>query len=204
MVGKETDIVWVNQFDEPSFKEFYDKFTKLEKDPSISVIPVVIDSYGGQVYTMLAMRDMIKSSPKQVATIIIGKAMSCGAYLAAAGTPGLRFSAPNASIMLHQVSGAAIGKTEDIVNDAKVYASLNSNVAKRLSEDIGMTHENTIKLIKGGDNVDQYISPQKALTIGLIDQIAVPRVLVQAPQEVLVTISNKGNKNERKATRTKK
>ena len=73
-------IIRVNRFDEKSANEFSHKMA-LAHSTGQKVIPVVIDSYGGQVYSLMSMIAAIESSELPVATIVEGKAMSCGAVL---------------------------------------------------------------------------------------------------------------------------
>src|SRR5262245_4611726 len=68
------------------------------------VVPVVIDSYGGQVYSLMHMLDTLKACPVPVATIVKGKAMSCGQIFAAAGTRGYRYVGPDSTTLLHEMS----------------------------------------------------------------------------------------------------
>ena len=81
-------FIYVTDFDDETVKDFYVKFTSLEFDTKVKIIPIIINSYGGQVYSLLAMLDMISSSKKTICTVATGKAMSCGSILLAAGTPG--------------------------------------------------------------------------------------------------------------------
>ena len=74
------------------------------------VIPVVIDSYGGQVYSLMSMIAAIESAELPVATIVEGKAMSCGAVLLSFGEQGMRFADPHATVMIHDVSSGGYGK----------------------------------------------------------------------------------------------
>ena len=71
--------VLVNKFDEDSAKLFRNRL-QIALNSGQPVIPVVIDSYGGQVYSLLSMIGTIKASPVPcVATVLTGKAMSCAA-----------------------------------------------------------------------------------------------------------------------------
>ena len=67
-------IITVNKFNEDAVKKFRTDMN-MAVNSGQSVIPVVIDSYGGQVYSLMAMVSMIKACPLPVATIIQGKAM---------------------------------------------------------------------------------------------------------------------------------
>ena len=63
-------IVRVNKFDEESA----DKFTKLVGEAHNTgqpVIPIVIDSYGGQVYSLMAMIAAIKSAELPIANELL-------------------------------------------------------------------------------------------------------------------------------------
>ena len=92
-------IIRVNKFDEESAKEFTDLMSRAQNTGQ-SVIPLVIDSYGGQVYSLMAMISAIKASRVPVATIIEGKAMSCGAILFSFGAEGKRYMDPDATLMI--------------------------------------------------------------------------------------------------------
>ena len=73
-------IVRVNKFDEDAAKEFQAKIAQAHNTGQ-TVIPVVIDSYGGQVYSLMSMISGIQHAEIPVATVVEGKAMSCGAIL---------------------------------------------------------------------------------------------------------------------------
>ena len=77
-------IVRVNKFDEDSAKKFSLELAQAHNTGQ-KVIPVVIDSYGGQVYSLMSMISAIKHSELPIATIVEGKAMSCGAVLLSCG-----------------------------------------------------------------------------------------------------------------------
>jgi ATP-dependent protease ClpP protease subunit len=106
-------IIRVNKFDEDSAKEF-NQHMSIAQCTGQNVIPVVIDSYGGEVYSLMTMIDSIKASRVPVATIVEGKAMSCGAVLLTCGAPGMRFASPHSTIMIHEVASAGRGKVEEI------------------------------------------------------------------------------------------
>lgn len=172
----ESKCVWVSEFDEDSAARFYDKFLELEKDPEVQIIPIFINSYGGQVYALTAMRDLIKSSPKPVATIAVGMAMSCGASLLACGTKGLRFASPDADILIHQVSGGTWGKTADIEESARQYKRMNQKMLENLAKDTGKPKDYFQKRINKMANVDWTVDAEEAKRLGLIDHVSIPRL----------------------------
>lgn len=187
-MGKEEGYIWVTDFNDQSLKEFYHKFEELESNPSVGVIPVVISSYGGEVYSMIAMRDLIKSSKKAVMTIVLGKAMSCGAVLAAAGTKGMRFISPESEFMIHEASTQTYGKTSDIKNEAQSLDLLNDKVLSFLAKDSGSTILKLKKQMNLKNNTDWYLSAADAVKMGFADEVAIPRLFVE-PSRVGIMIA---------------
>lgn len=180
----DTPLVSITSFDEEMISVFYNKITELEQDPTIGVIPILISSYGGDAHTLNAMRDIIKSCAKPVATIALGKAMSAGACLLAAGTPGYRFASKHTSIMVHEVStghGAPASKATDVQENASYVKSLNRTMLQNLSADMGASLKTVENLIKRKNNADWFITPQQAQKLGLIDHVMVPRLGVVPP-----------------------
>ena len=109
-------MIRVNEFTEDSAAEFAQK-VGLAHNTGQKIIPVIIDSYGGQVYSLMSMIAAIKASEIPVATIVEGKAMSCGAILASFGSEGLRFMDKDSTMMIHDVSSYAFGKIEELKSD---------------------------------------------------------------------------------------
>ena len=68
-------IVRVNKFDEESAKEFDSQISHAHNTGQ-EIIPIIIDSYGGQVYSLMSMISSIKSSSLPIATIVEGKKVS--------------------------------------------------------------------------------------------------------------------------------
>jgi ATP-dependent Clp protease, protease subunit len=173
--SSDSKMVWVTEFDSDAVIRFYDKFLELEKDQETQIIPVFINSYGGDVYALTAMRDLIKSSHKPVATIGVGMAMSCGASLLAAGTKGYRFVSKDIHILIHQVSSFSVGKTADVTESAKITAMLNKKLFQNLADDSGRTVKEFEDKIKSKHNADWTLTGNTARQWGLVDHIGIPR-----------------------------
>ena len=170
------DYIWVTDFDDISLERFTQKFMRLERDPAIQVIPIYISSYGGEAYALGAMRDLIKSSTKPVSTIAVGKAMSCGVFLLAAGTKGLRFASENTEIMIHEVASGEWGKATEMIQAAADLDRLNKKFFKNFADDIGQSPEFIQAEMDKRKNVDWYLDAKQALKLGVIDDISIPRV----------------------------
>ena len=73
-----------------------------------------INSPGGSVPSMLAIRDLMRLVPCDVTTLALGLACSAGQFLLSAGTKGKRFALPHARILMHRGSAGIGGSAVDI------------------------------------------------------------------------------------------
>ena len=96
-------VIRVNKFDEASARSFSNLMTKAQNTGQ-PIVPIVIDSYGGQVYSLMSMVSDINSSRVPVATIVQGKDMSCGALLFSFGAEGHRYMDTDSTLIIHDVS----------------------------------------------------------------------------------------------------
>ena len=122
-------VVRVNKFNEDAAKKFTQDMASAHNSGQ-NIIPIVIDSYGGQVYSLMSMISDIKSSDLPVATIVEGKAMSCGAVLFTFGENGHRYMAPDATVMIHDVSsGGTMPQLGDAAGAAASAAASSASIA---------------------------------------------------------------------------
>jgi len=170
-------VIRVRKFDEPAAKEFSSLMAKahLTGQP---VVPVVIDSYGGQVYSLMSMISDIQSSQLPVATIVQGKAMSCGALLFSFGNEGMRYMDPHATVMIHDVSSGAFGKIEELKADTKEAERLNKKLYYMMAENCGKNKTYFLKLIHEKGHADWYLDSTECLEHGLAQKIGVPHLSV--------------------------
>jgi len=171
-------IIRVNKFDEDSAKDFSNAMS-VAQSTGQPIIPVVIDSFGGAVYSLMSMVANIKASNIPVATIVEGKAMSCGALLFSYGTSGYRFMDKHATIMIHDVSSGARGKIEEIKADAKEGDRLNQLVYREMAANCGKEPEFFLKQIHDRSHADWYLDAEEAQTIGLANHLRVPCLKVK-------------------------
>jgi ATP-dependent Clp protease, protease subunit len=83
------------------------------EDPAAD-IALWINSPGGSVPSMLAIRDVMRLVPCDVATLALGLACSAGQFLLSAGAKGKRFALPHARILMHRGSAGIGGSAVDI------------------------------------------------------------------------------------------
>jgi ATP-dependent Clp protease protease subunit len=172
-------IVLVNKFNEQAVKQFRDEFMDAHETGQ-EIIPIIIDSFGGSVYSVLAMADIIKSSNKTVATIVMGKAMSCGAVLLTCGDEGYRFASPASTIMIHDVALGTYGKIEEIKADSKEGERLNKLIFALMEKNCGLQKDTLLnKLRKEHNSADWFLTPQQAKKNNIVNHIKVPKLVTK-------------------------
>jgi len=170
-------IVTVNKFDEKSAKDFQDKISQAHNTGQ-KIIPVVIDSYGGQVYSLMAMISAIRHSEIPIATIVEGKAMSCGAILFSFGEQGLRFMDPDATVMIHDVSSMEYGKVEEIKASAEETDRLNQKVYTMMARNCGKKDDYFLKKVHAKGHADWFLDATESKKHGLANQLRVPKISI--------------------------
>jgi len=137
-------------------------------------INLYINSPGGSVDDTLAIYDTMRFLNCDVATYCIGRAMSGGAIVLAAGTKGKRFSLPHAKVMIHQPFGGVYGQTSDIQIQAEEILKTKRTLNEILAKHTGKTPEQ----VEIDSERDRYFSAQEAKAYGLVDD-----VIEQAPRD---------------------
>jgi len=172
-------VIHVNKFNEAAVKQFKDDFLEAHETGQ-DLIPIVIDSFGGTVYAVLAMADLIKSTDKTVATIAIGKAMSCGAILLTCGNEGYRYASQTSTIMIHDVSMMTWGKMEEIKADAKEGERLNKLVFNMMEKNCNLDKGTLLdKLRTDYNSADWFLTAQQAKRLNIINHIKVPKLITK-------------------------
>ena len=180
---KSPTIARVNKFDEKSAKEFHEQIA-LAHNTGQKIIPVVIDSYGGHVYSLMSMISAIKHAELPVATIVEGKAMSCGAILFSFGEEGYRFMDPNATVMIHDVSSMERGKVEEIKASAEETDRLNKIVYEMMAINCGKRKDHFLKLVHKKGHADWYLDADEAKKHNLANQLRVPTLRVKIDVDI--------------------
>jgi ATP-dependent Clp endopeptidase proteolytic subunit ClpP len=177
--NKDVQPILVNVVNEQAVEKFYKKFNECIS-AELPFIPIYIDSYGGNIHSLFAMLDIIDSSPVPVATICVGKAMSCGAILLASGAKGYRYAGAQSRILLHEASAGSVGKVSDMEQDIKHAQDLNRSIYdlldKRTANKKGFFQDK----LKANKNSDLHVTPIQAKSWGIIDKIGVPRLVAEA------------------------
>jgi ATP-dependent Clp protease protease subunit len=130
-------------------------------------IRMYINSPGGQVYAGMAIYDTMQQVPCPVSTVAVGFTASFGTILLTAGTKGMRYALPNATVHLHQPLGGARGQASDIAIQAQEILRLRTDLNKILSYHTGQT----IERIQKDTDRDLYMTAAQARDYGLVDEV---------------------------------
>ena len=180
---QEPVIIVVNEFNEESAAAFSTAMS-LAQNSGQKVVPVIIDSFGGQVYSLMSMIASINSSTIPVATIVQGKAMSCGAILASFGEEGLRFMDKHSTMMIHDVSSFAFGKIEELKSDVRESERLNKKVYQMMARNCGKSDEYFTNLIHDKGHADWFLDAEEAKEHNIIQQVRIPHLTGKIKVEI--------------------
>lgn len=139
----------------------------LEAEDPEKDISIYINSPGGSITAGMAIYDVMQFIKPDVQTVCIGMAASMGAFLLAAGTKGKRYALPNAEVMIHQPLGGAQGQATEIEIAAKRILFLREKLNQILAERTGQS----LEVISKDTDRDNFMTAERALEYGLIDQI---------------------------------
>src|ERR1700751_5944454 len=139
----------------------------LEADNPKKEISMYINSPGGVVTSGLAIYDTMQFIRPKVSTLCVGQAASMGSLLLCAGEKDMRFTLPNARIMVHQPSGGFQGQATDIM----LHAQEILNLKKRLNEIYVKHTGQTYKTIEDALERDKFLTAEDARAFGLVDKV---------------------------------
>ena len=176
-------IVRVNKFDEESAKKFVGEVAQAHNTGQ-KVIPIVIDSYGGQVYALMTMIAAIKDAELPVATIVEGKAMSCGAVLFTFGEEGMRFMDTDATVMIHDVSSGCWGKIEELKADVAEAERLDEKIFTMMARNCGKKDDYFKKKVFNKKHADWFMDAQEAKKHGLVNHLRVPKLNIKVDVDI--------------------
>ena len=146
------------------------------EDPDAD-ITLWIHSPGGSVPAMLAIRDLMRTVPCDVATVAFGLACSAGQFLLSAGTKGKRRALPHSRILLHQGSAGIGGTAVDVELQAADLRHTRDTVLGLIAEDTGQPLDRVFE-----DSLhDRWYSSEEALAYGFIDEITTGFAAVLPP-----------------------
>lgn len=139
----------------------------LESEDPEAPITMYINSPGGSISDGMAIYDVMNKIKCPVITVCTGMAASMGAFLLSAGSKGKRYCLPNSTVMIHQPLGGAQGQATEIEIAARRILKLRQKLYTIIAANSGQTFDT----IADACERDNYLEPEEALKLGLIDAI---------------------------------
>ena len=142
-----------------------------DKEPPYDPIKFYISTYGGSADEMFAIYDMmsILKGKCEIETVGLGKVMSAGTLLLAAGTKGKRKIGRHCRVMIHAVAAGSAGELHDIENEVKSIKHIQEMYIGALARETCMTKRTIQKLLDRRVNV--YLTAEEAVEYGIADEI---------------------------------
>ena len=130
-------------------------------------IDLYIQSPGGSVYAGLAIHDAMKMISAPVSTVAVGFCGSMATALLTAGTAGMRYALPQATIHMHPTGGGAKGYTEDV----RIATREQERLQAQLFHIMGKNTGHSWKEIEDYFIRDRFLNALQAKEFGLIDEV---------------------------------
>jgi len=140
----------------------------LAADDPAADIALWINSPGGSVPSMLAIRDTMRLVPCDVSTLALGLACSAGQFLLSAGTKGKRFALPHSRILMHQGSAGIGGSAVEVEVQANDLRHTRDTVLGLIAQDTGQP----VDRIFEDSRHDRWYTAREAMDYGFVDSIA--------------------------------
>lgn len=170
---KVTDIISaIMVLSEPKKKKVKDEEgNETEVEEPVKPIEFMLNTPGGNADEMFALYDVMRLYRDKcpINTFGIGKVMSAGVLLLAAGTKGQRRIGKHCRVMIHSVIGGSAGSYHNLENEMEEIRYIQKTYLKALSDETGTSYNQLRKMIDRKVNV--YLSAEEAVKLGIADII---------------------------------
>jgi len=156
-------IISINEHDEYLKKIYEIHNITYEPKP----IKMVIDSYGGQVYSCFGLLSVMERNQTPIHTIVTGCAMSCGFMMLICGHK--RFAHKLSTPLYHQASSGSWGKLKDMEEDIKETQRLQA-LLESITLDKTTISAKRLKEVYE-KKFDWFMTAEEALKLGVVDEI---------------------------------
>ena len=132
---------------------------------------MIISTYGGSASDMFGIYDMMRTvrDDCEIHTTGLGKVMSAGVLILAAGTKGKRRIGKNCRVMIHSVVGGTHGAMHNLENEMDEIRWIQERYIETLVAESDMTKAMVKKML--GRKVNIYLTAQQAVEYGIADEV---------------------------------
>jgi ATP-dependent Clp protease, protease subunit len=153
-------------------KDRKDRMLSEEKE-SVEIPPIefIVSTEGGNVQDMFSVYDCMRTIKDQVdiETFGLGKVMSAGILLLAAGTKGKRKVGKYCRLMMHSVQGGQFGSIMELETDIKEVRWYQNQFIDALASETKLSKREVTNIFRR--KTDTYFDAEKALEWGIVDEI---------------------------------
>ena len=134
-------------------------------------IEIMISSPGGQASEMFAIYDIMRyhRETQPLETFALGKVMSAGVLILAAGTKGYRKIGKHCRVMIHQCHAGSLGSVSTLKVEMKEIDKLQEEYFRALEAETNLNYSQLKRLVARNQNV--YFSAEEAVEYGIADII---------------------------------
>jgi len=175
-IPESRSIMFVGEVTEDKAAEFISALlvlaqTKDEEAERADDIKIYVNTYGGSADEMFAIYDIMTWCKEHcdIQTIGLGKVMSAGTLILAAGTKGKRSITAHCRVMMHSVNGGHAGELHNLQNEMEQMAGLQDSYIQAMSNETNMTKRQLQTLINKKINI--YLDAEEAIGKGLADEV---------------------------------
>ena len=175
-IPESRSIMFVGEVTEDKAAEFISALlvlaqTKDDEAERADDIKIYINTYGGSADEMFAIYDVMNWCKElcDVQTIGLGKVMSAGTLILAAGTKGKRYLSSHCRVMMHSVNGGHVGELHNLQNEMEQMAGLQDSYIQAMSCETSMTKKQLQSLINKKINI--YLDAEETIAKGLADEV---------------------------------
>ena len=137
----------------------------------IQPFEMIVSTHGGAADDMFSVYDMMRyiRETVDIETFGLGKVMSAGTLLLAAGTKGKRKIGKHCRVMIHSVIGGHIGPMHQLDNEMREVRSIQESYIKAICDETNLTEKKLRSILKRKVNV--YLTAEEAVEHGFADII---------------------------------
>ena len=132
-------------------------------------LTLVINSPGGDLNAAFSIIDVMRGSSIPVHTVGLGQISSCGILTFMAGAKGHRTLTPNTSILSHQWSWGAVGKSHELAAAQREFELTDDRMMLHYKKCTGMNEDIIRKVLLPAHDV--YLNAKEAVKYGIADKI---------------------------------
>ncbi len=147
------------------------------EDPSSDIvttcepIEIICSTHGGNASEMFGIYDMMRHvrGDCEIHTVGVGKVMSAGVLILAAGTKGKRRIGRHCRVMIHSVVGGTHGAMHNLENEMDEIRWIQDQYIEAIVRESDMTKRMVRKMLDRKVNV--YLTAEQAVEYGIADEV---------------------------------